>query len=105
MATSTIDLALTRLQKATVHITDLNKDGDVDTTTPLTALLTDSAAVATIAADPADSRAVVVTATGTQFGPVQCHVSCGSNTLAINVTVSDVDLSAISATADAPVHK
>lgn len=104
MATSTIDLTLTRLEKATGHLTDLNRDGQTDTTTPLT-VTSDLETVATIALDPSDPTQRTIIVTGLTPGPVQCHARCGSNTLAINVTVQDVDLSAISAAFDAPVPR
>lgn len=103
MATSTATVSITRLQKDTVHVTVLDRDGNPDTTTALS-VTSDLDTVASIAVDPNDNRAVIVTAGG-QVGPVQCHVRCGSNTLTLNVTVADVDLSAISAVVDPPVAK
>lgn len=107
MASQSFSIATTfsRLQKQDIHVTVLDRDGVPDTTTALT-VSSDNPPMGTIAVDPTDKRKV--TLTGLNPGTLAFHVSCdlgargGAQHLNINTTITDVDLSTISATLDDP---
>lgn len=108
MATQSISatVSFNRLQNVVGHVTVLNRDGVVDTTTPLT-ISSDNPAIATIAIDGTDNRKV--TLSGVSPGPTVLHVTCdlgangGAQQLNITCSVADVDLSTISGVFDPPV--
>ena len=110
--TVTATTTLSRLQKQNVDVTVLDRDGQPDVTTPLV-LTTDDSTKVTIAIDPTDNRTVILTGQNPTLGgnTVAAHVSCdlgaqgGAQYLNINCSITDVDLSNISATFDPPVSK
>lgn len=90
MPVHNLSTSLTRLQKQSFSFIVLDRDGNVDTTSTVTAATT-NATIATIAVDASDNRLAWITA----HSPGACTVNVAKGTSAISIatTVTDIDLS------------